>query len=267
MLSATRYEIVSVRTQLGVVAAIAAVTAGCGSAHVRSAGTTTNTPPPAALQKPSCAPGSYYAYPSRRRSWAGVVRNRAIARRSPHGPILASFRRLNVNHVPTVFWIRGARVDSKCKPTWYRVQLPIRPNGINGWVRARALAVATVRTRIVVDLSARRLSLFRNGRRVLSATVAVGSRATPTPTGRFYVNQRLIPYDKSGPFGPGAVGISAYSNVLTGWTQGGPVAIHGTNEPWSIGRAVSNGCIRLPNPILRRVFNQTLAGTPVTIHA
>jgi lipoprotein-anchoring transpeptidase ErfK/SrfK len=266
MLSATRYEIVSVRTQFGVVAAVAALCAGCGASHVRSAATT-NAPQPPVLQKRACIEGSYHVYPSRQRSWAGVVRNRAIARRSPGGAVLASFGRMNVNHVPTVFWIRGARVSARCKPTWYRVQLPIRPNGVNGWVPARALVLATVRTRIVVDLSARRLSLFRNGKRVLSAKVAVGSSATPTPVGRFYVNQRLIPYDKGGPYGPGAVGISAYSNVLTGWTQGGPVAIHGTNEPWSIGRAVSNGCIRLRNPILRRVFNQTLAGTPVTIHA
>jgi lipoprotein-anchoring transpeptidase ErfK/SrfK len=80
------------------------------------------------------------------------------------------------------------------------------------------------------------------------------------------VNQRLIPANANGPFGPGAIGISAFSNVLTGWTQGGPVAIHGTNAPWSIGRAVSNGCIRLPNPVLRRVFRATLAGTPVVVH-
>jgi lipoprotein-anchoring transpeptidase ErfK/SrfK len=45
------------------------------------------------------------------------------------------------------------------------------------------------------------------------------------------------------------------------------VAIHGTNAPWSIGRAVSNGCIRLPNPILRRVFHEALAGTPVIIRS
>jgi lipoprotein-anchoring transpeptidase ErfK/SrfK len=64
----------------------------------------------------------------------------------------------------------------------------------------------------------------------------------------------------------GAIGISAFSNVLTGWAQGGPVAIHGTNEPWSIGRAVSNGCIRLPNPALRRLFRATPAGTPVVVH-
>jgi lipoprotein-anchoring transpeptidase ErfK/SrfK len=80
------------------------------------------------------------------------------------------------------------------------------------------------------------------------------------------VNQRLVPAEgPDGPYGPGAVGISAFSPVLTGWAQGGPVAIHGTNEPWSIGRAVSNGCIRLPNPVLRRVFAAALAGTPVII--
>ena len=100
---------------------------------------------------------------------------------------------------------------------------------------------------------------------MLTTTVAVGSSATPTPTGNYYVNQRLIPTDTSGPFGPGAIGISAFSNVLTGWTQGGPIAIHGTNEPWSIGHAVSNGCIRVHNDVLRRLFKATPAGTPVVI--
>jgi lipoprotein-anchoring transpeptidase ErfK/SrfK len=141
----------------------------------------------------------------------------------------------------------------------------MRPNGVTGWVRAGQVETAPVRARIVVDVSQRRLRLYRDGRLVLASPVAVGAPATPTPTGRFYVNQRLVPADTAGPFGPGAVGISAFSNVLTGWTQGGPVAIHGTNEPWSIGHDVSNGCIRLPNAVLRRVFALALAGTPVLI--
>jgi lipoprotein-anchoring transpeptidase ErfK/SrfK len=145
------------------------------------------------------------------------------------------------------------------------VQVPVKPNGATAFVRARALVVETVPTRILVDVSQRKLTLFRNGTRELVATVAVGSPSTPTPTGRFYVNQRLVPTDTHRPFGPGAIGISAFSNVLTGWTQGGPVAIHGTNEPWSIGHAVSNGCLRLPNATLERVFRETLAGTPVII--
>jgi lipoprotein-anchoring transpeptidase ErfK/SrfK len=102
---------------------------------------------------------------------------------------------------------------------------------------------------------------------VLTATAAIGSPQTPTPTGHYYVNQRLVPTDTSGPFGPGAIGISAFSEVLTGWTQGGPIAIHGTNRPDLIGRAVSNGCIRVRNDLLQRMFDRTLTGTPVTVRA
>ena len=148
------------------------------------------------------------------------------------------------------------RVGAGCGAQWYRVQLPLKPNGSTGWVRATDVELAPVTTRIEVDLSERRVTLFDRGRRVLSATAAIGSPQTPTPTGRYYVNQRLVPDDPSGPFGPGAIGISAFSEVLTGWTQGGPIAIHGTNRPDLLGRAVSNGCIRVRNDLLRRLFDR-----------
>ena len=191
----------------------------------------------------------------------------ATALRRPGGRRLASFGRLNVNGVPTVLGVLGVRRGRTCAAAWFRVQLPIRPNGITGWVAARAVAVAPVRTRVLVDVSARRLTLYRNGRRVLSSTVAVGSPATPTPTGRYYVNQRLIPADPAGPFGPGAVGISAFSNVLTGWAQGGPIAIHGTDEPWSIGHSESHGCIRMQVPDAEWLYPHVRVGTPVFIIA
>ena len=209
--------------------------------------------------------GSFHRLGSRKLAYAAVVRHRATVSHRPGEAPFARFGPLNINHVPTVFSIRGAVVDATCKPRTFLVQVPRRPNGATGWVPASQVSVEPVRTRIVVDLSERRVTLYRDGRAVLSSTAAIGSPATPTPVGRFYVNQRLIPTDPSGPFGPGAVGISAFSNVLTGWTQGGPIAIHGTNAPWSIGHAVSNGCIRLPNARLRRVFSQAFAGTPVLI--
>jgi lipoprotein-anchoring transpeptidase ErfK/SrfK len=124
-----------------------------------------------------------------------------------------------------------------------------------------------VRTRILVDLSERRVTLYRDGRELLSTRAAIGSPATPTPTGTYYVNQRLIPSDPTGPFGPGAIGISAFSEVLTGWAQGGPIAIHGTNRPDLIGQAVSNGCIRVRNDVLRRLFAVSVSGTPVLVRA
>ncbi len=202
---------------------------------------------------------------SARVAWAGYADRGAVAYRTPGGTVLARFGSRNVNGYPTVFGVLAAAHGRACGGRWYRVQLPIRPNGSTGWVRAALLELEPVRTRVVVDLSARRLWLSRSGRLLLRATVGVGAPATPTPTGRYYVNQRLVPEDASGPFGPAALGISAYSPVLTWWAQGGPVAIHGTNEPWSIGRAVSNGCVRLPNATLKRVFAAVGAGTPVII--
>ena len=203
---------------------------------------------------------------SPRLAYAAVVIHHAAARRRPGRRVIARFGRLNRNKLPTVLGVRGALLGRTCEPTWYRVQLPIRPNGSVGWVRASTVSIAPIHTRIVVDISARRLTLYQDGRPVLTSRVAVGASGTPTPEGSFYVNQRLIPTDPNGPYGPAAVGVSAFSNVLTGWAQGGPIGIHGTNEPWSIGHTDSNGCVRLPNPVVRRLFKQVFAGTPVIIH-
>jgi len=242
--------------------ALALALAGCGA----NADARAPHPKPLRVTKAhSCTPG-LRRLGSPRVAYAGVVQRPLRAYRRPGHAAFARFGLENVNGVSTVFGVTGVVLGRSCRTTWYRVQLPVRPNGASGYVRARDLWVTRVRTRIEIDVSARRLSFFRRGRLVLRAHIAVGSSATPTPYGRFYVNQRLIPSDPHGPYGPGALGISAFSNVLTGWTQGGPVAIHGTNEPWSIGHAVSNGCIRLPNPVLRRIFRATSAGTPVVVH-
>jgi hypothetical protein len=242
----------SVTISLLVVLVLAA--SGCGS---RKAGVL------AVHKTRQCATG-FHAVGSPRVAWAAIVERPTHAYRSPGHGALARFGTLNVNGVPTVFSVIG-RLEGGCTVRWYRVELPMRPNGAVGWVRAADVLLEPVDTRILVDVSARRVVLYRRGREVLRTTAAVGAPATPTPTGRFYVNQRLIPRDPGGPFGPGAIGISAFSDVLTGWTQGGPIAIHGTNEPWSIGRNVSNGCIRVRNAVLRRLFAATSAGTPVVI--
>jgi lipoprotein-anchoring transpeptidase ErfK/SrfK len=250
---------------------VSALLAGCGggraTAPAETAAAATRPAKPRQKPAPACRAGAESRLGSQRLAYAAVARRPLRAYRKPGRAPFASFARRNVNGVPNVFGVLGVEKSRSCKAAWYHVQLPMRPNGAVGWVRAADLWIGRVRTRIVVDVSARRLTFFRDGRRVLTAPTAVGSPATPTPTGRFYVNQRLIPSDPNGPYGPGAIGISAFSNVLTGWTQGGPVAIHGTNEPWSIGRPVSNGCIRLHNGVLRRLFRAVPAGTPVIVHA
>jgi L,D-transpeptidase catalytic domain len=196
------------------------------------------------------------------RSYAVDVRPRlTYVFRNPGGRAFARFGRFNVNGVPTVF---AALESVRCRAAWYRVLLPLKPHGQTGYVRARDVRLRPLRTRLVVDLSTRRLTAFDRGRRVLSAKVAIGARSTPTPTGRFYVNQRFRD-DPRGPYGWAAIGISAFSEVLHGWPQGGPVAIHGTNRPSLLGLPVSNGCIRVSNETVKRLWRLAPTGTPVQV--
>jgi lipoprotein-anchoring transpeptidase ErfK/SrfK len=258
-----------IRRGVWLFALVAALAAGCGGSEPSA--TPADVPEAEASGKlPStrtCKPGLRPLGSARRAYGAVVDRAPTHAYRAAGKGHFADFGLRNANGVPTVFGVVGRIVDRRCKAHWYRVQLPVKPNGTTGFVRAADVHLEAVRARIVVDLSDRRVTLFRDGKRVLRAVTAIGSSATPTPTGRYYVNQRLVPADTSGPFGPGAVGISAFSEVLTGWAQGGPIALHGTNQPWSIGRPVSNGCLRVRNDVIRRIFGTALAGTPVIIRA
>ena len=234
---------------------LAAVLAGCGSHSGAVKG----------VHVVRCRTGALEPLGSTRLAYAGVADNGAVAFTKPRGDVAARFGKVNVNGYPTVFGVVGKVLTRSCKTSWYRVRLPMRPNGATGYVRPWRLHVVPVRARIVVDVSARRLTLYRSGKPFLSTAVAVGSPATPTPTGTFYVNQRLVPSDTSGPFGPGAVGISAFSDVLTGWAQGGPVAIHGTNQPELIPGRISHGCVRVRNKKINRLRRLMPLGTPIRI--
>lgn len=223
---------------------------------------------PASVRAAACEAGSFrpIAVRSTGEGGAAVIARRPLAARArPGGPVIARFGLRNVNGVRTVFGVRGVRVDAACRPTWYRVQLPIRPNGATGWVRAQDVRRYRVDVGVLVDLSDRRVTVYRDGVVVLRARAAIGKPTTPTPTGRYFVNQRLLTSNETGPWGPGGVGISAFSPVLVDWAQGGPIAIHGTNQPHLIGDAVSNGCVRISNYQLLRLMEIAVEGTPVEI--
>lgn len=185
---------------------------------------------------------------------SGAAALRTFGARTPEG-------------VTRVFLVRERVLGAGCRPAWYQVDLPIRPNGIRGWVPAAGLKPYVVRWRIRIEIARRRLIAYESGRERLRLTVAVGSSATPTPTGSFYVFERLFVRDPAGPYGPGALGLSSFSPVLTGWTHGGPVAIHGTDDARTVGGAVSNGCVRVRNEQMRRLLRDVPAGTPVEIVA
>ena len=125
-------------------------------------------------------------------------------------------------------------------------------------------AYGTVRTRVVVDLAKRRLTLTKDGRTVLRMPVGIGAPDAPTPRGQFVVRNRLTRY-KSAFYGPVALGTSARSETLTDWPGGGYVGIHGTDRPDLIPGAVSHGCIRLRNADILALARELPIGTPLTI--
>lgn len=214
-----------------------------------------------------CAPGTVRPLGSGAKSFAVDARGLVRVYGKPDGRAFARFGSLNQNGVPTVFAGLEAVIGARCRAAWYRVLVPMKPNGRTGYLRARSVNLRVVRSRIVIDLSARRLAVYRAGRLAFTTTTAIGAPATPTPLGRFYINQRFREPDPYGPYGWAAIGISAFSEVLTGWPQGGPVAIHGTNRPSLLGRPISNGCVRVSNTAIQRIWRLAPTGTPVLIRA
>src|SRR5581483_7818724 len=114
---------------------------------------------------------------------------------------------------------------------WEQVYLPKRPNGSTGWVKDRDVTLYRDPYRVAVSLRAHRLELWRGRRLVLSETVGVGKRSTPTPTGHFFLVELFKQSNAGGEYGPYAFGTSAYSDALFSFGGGpGQIGLHGTNE-------------------------------------
>ncbi len=149
---------------------------------------------------------------------------------------------------------------------WVRVQLPIRPNETSGWVRSTDVTLEEIDARVEVDLAARTVTTWINGEIVVETSVAVGSADNPTPTGTFFITDKVDTANDGGAYGPYALGLSAHSDTLTEFAGGdGQIGLHGTNAPESIGQAVSHGCVRLPNELIEVLATQLPLGTPVII--
>jgi lipoprotein-anchoring transpeptidase ErfK/SrfK len=197
--------------------------------------------------------------------WA-PVRRAAVARARPaaDGRRVARISTRTPEGTENLVRVLGRRTDGAGR-VWVRVALAVLPNGTSGWVPRRAVgALEVVRERVVVDLRALRLTLYRSGRPVLRAPVAVGARRWPTPRGTFYVRNRLERY-ASPAYGPLAFGTSARSETLTDWPAGGFVGIHGTDRPDLVPGRVSHGCIRMRNADILRLARLMPVGTPVVI--
>jgi lipoprotein-anchoring transpeptidase ErfK/SrfK len=149
--------------------------------------------------------------------------------------------------------------------SWVHARLAVLPDGRTGWIPRSALGGWTfVDTRVVVDRADLTLTLYRAGRKVFRTPVGIGKPSTPTPTGSFYVRDRLTAY-ASPEYGPLAFGTSARSPYVTDWPAGGFIGIHGTDLPGLIPGRISHGCIRLRNAAILELGKLMPVGTPVTI--
>ena len=125
--------------------------------------------------------------------------------------------------------------------------------------------------RIIVSQAQRRLFLYDGEELVKTFRVAIGRHAGSTPTGNFRIISKAHnpAWNYKGKHVPGG----SAANPLGKWwmalsvthRSGTRFGIHGTNAPWSIGKRVSRGCIRMYNKDAATLYRLVSSGTPVTI--
>jgi lipoprotein-anchoring transpeptidase ErfK/SrfK len=164
--------------------------------------------------------------------------------------------------LPIVAWVEEVSPNGR----WGLVELPYTWPRREGWIRLQGLGRDVTRVRVEVDLSAHTVTVRRFGRVLVRARGATGAPASPTPVGEYFVTDR-VPFSAGSALGSFAFGISGIQPRLpAGWSGGDQLAIHGTNDPSSIGRNVSAGCVRVSESTLARLRPLLRYGTPVIVH-
>jgi lipoprotein-anchoring transpeptidase ErfK/SrfK len=139
---------------------------------------------------------------------------------------------------------------------------------------------------LVLDRSRRLLTVFENGRPLRRFPVAVGMPGWETPVGSFRVLEKTInpvwehpqkgthtPSGPANPLGSRWIGFHQDCQGRRGWDGEQMLDIkgcvvtgfHGTPYSWTVGRALSHGCVRLHDEDVREVFELVSLGTPVTV--
>jgi lipoprotein-anchoring transpeptidase ErfK/SrfK len=160
----------------------------------------------------------------------------------------------------------SATVDGR---NWVKLLLANRPNGSAGWVPRDRVVLKRTRYWVTVRVRARRVAVYRDGKRARRFRAVVGAPRTPTPLGLAAIYERNRQPDPGAFLGPWALSLTSLSNVLESYGGGpGRVAIHGRagaslQDP--LGTARSHGCIRVNNDDVRWMAAKVPVGTPVRV--
>ncbi len=191
-----------------------------------------------------------------------IERSLAIHARPGGGPVVGTMPAGSRYYgTPTVAWVLRTTEDGR----FGLVQVPYAEHRATGWIPLRGLRAARTSVAVRVDLSRHLLIVERRGEVVLRTAAATGAPTSPTPPGRYFVTDR-VPFPPGHVYGTFAFGISGIQPRLpAGWSGGDQLAIHGTNEPWTIGRSVSAGCLRVSEAALAKLRPLLRLGTPVVV--
>jgi hypothetical protein len=149
---------------------------------------------------------------------------------------------------------------------WVKILVQQRPRNAEAWIPARNTTVRWIDWRIVIDISSRSASIYRQGSLAKRVHVVVGTPSTPTPTGKFYIVDRMRLYNNWA-HGVWALATSAYSLKLKNFDGGdGVVALHGRGALWEpVGTAASHGCVRFNDGDMRWIAARVPNGTRLDI--
>ncbi len=196
-------------------------------------------------------------------SVARVRPGHSVALRSkPRGHVLASVGST------TQFGSRTTLAVAERRGGWVGLTSTDLPNGTLGWVKAKdaPLQAHSTHVSIRIDLSRRKLELRRGRRLLRTATVGIGRPGSATPTGRFSITDKLAGTAYGPYYGCCILALSGHQvNTPAGWQGGDRLAIHGTNDPGSIGQPSSAGCLHADAEDLKVLMKRVPLGTPVFI--
>ena len=248
---------------VGLAVVLAAAFGGYAAVRARAQGSgTSQALAPVATPKPA-PPGP--VAPQYERWTVGKAVGPVTVYRQPSmsAPVKTQLGKVNQNGYPTLVLVDTTReVDGR---VWYRVSAggaTQREPGVGAGGQAGLLHHDGQDHHRPLPAQAPGVSAGGTPRKLPRS----GRETRPEHTYRVLLRQPEAPAgDADGPYGVLAIGISAFQPKLAYWPQGGPVAIHGTNEPWLIGKAISHGCVRMQNKDVLEVSRLVPAGSPVEI--
>lgn len=123
---------------------------------------------------------------------------------------------------------------------------------------------------LVLRLKERKVYVYKDSQIVATYPVAIGKKGRETPTGEWQVMEtivnpgwtnfntgKMMPPGKNNPLGSRWIGF---------WTDGkDTIGFHGTNQPDSIGKAVSHGCVRMHDKDVQALYPMVKVGTIVRV--